>query len=76
MCDEVYQGEVIWFNVKLGFGFVQWDKNGTPQKDMFCHYSDLDQPGFKALKAGQIVQFSIGKNNSGDPKAINVEIIE
>jgi len=74
--EEIFNGEVIWFNVKLNFGFIAWKKDGKQQKDMFAHYSDIDMPGFKVLKAGQKVQFSIGKNNSGEPKAINIQILK
>lgn len=74
--ENVYEGEVIWFNVKLNFGFISWEKDGVKQKDMFCHYSDIEMPGFKVLKAGQKVQFSIGKNNNNQPKAINVIILK
>lgn len=74
--DRIYDGEVIWFNVKLNYGFISWKKDGVSQTDMFCHYSDINMPGFKVLKAGQKVQFSIGKNNSGTPKAINVTILK
>jgi CspA family cold shock protein len=75
--DETYEGEVIWFNVKLGFGFISWNnKVGEAMTDMFVHYSDIDMQGFRALKAGQKVSFSIGKNNSGKDKAVNVIILK
>ena len=70
---EVYTGEVIWF--QHGIGFISWEKDGVKQADMFCHFSDLTMVGFKLLKAGQKVSFSIGQNNAGKPKAINVTVI-
>ena len=70
---EVYNGEVIWFS--NGFGFLSWEKDGVKQTDMFTHYSDLNMAGFKLLKAGQKVSFSIGQNNAGKPKAIDVTVI-
>ena len=72
--SEVYKGKVVWFNNELSYGFVSWEKDGTKQKDMFCHYSDIMMDGFKSLKSDQEVEFEIGENNSGKPKAINVKI--
>jgi len=72
---EVYTGLVAWFHIKRGYGFIEWKKEGINQTDMFCHFSDIDLDGFKLLKGGQAVSFSIGTNHDGDPKAINVKII-
>ncbi len=71
---EVFQGSVIWFS-KLGIGFFDWNKNGIKQKDLFCHYSDIDVTGFKMLHKGQKVSFEIGTNHKNQPKAINVKIL-
>ncbi len=76
MNDEkkVYMGEVIWFS--KGFGFLAWNIDGAQQKDLFVHYSDISMEGFKNLLKGQKVSFEIGKNNHGDPKAINVTALK
>lgn len=74
--DKTYSGEVVWFNVRLGYGFISWKHENKDMKDMFVHYSDLNMEGFRQLKAGEKVEFSIGKNNNGDPKAVNVSIIK
>lgn len=73
--SEVYSGKVIWFN-KLGIGFLEWEKEGTKQADMFVHYSDLAMEGFKMLHKGQDVSFEVGVNHKGQPKAVNVKILE
>lgn len=73
--NRVFEATVIWFSAKKGFGFLQWSKDGVAQKDMFCHHSDLDMQGFRTLKAGQKVQFKLGVNHHGDPKATSVKII-
>lgn len=75
MQEEKYYGEVIWFNAKDGFGFLDWSKNGVKQKDMFCHFSDVNCEGYRTLKKGQKVTFSIGKNNRGEDKAVDVTVI-
>lgn len=72
METEVYVGAVIWFNVKKGFGFIEWQKDNVKQKDMFMHFSDISMSGFKTINAGQKVTFEIGANKDGEPKAINV----
>lgn len=73
MSTEKYFGEVIWFS--KGIGFIKWDLNNVPQKDMFVHYSDINCEGFKNLYKNQKVSFKIGKNNSGQPKAIEVTVL-
>lgn len=75
--NKKYFGSCIWFDNKLGMGFLAWDGDGQNTNDMFVHFSDLqNQPGFKTLKKDQKVEFEIGKNNRGEPKAINVIILE
>ncbi len=72
---EVFVGTVIWF--RLVMGFIQWEKDGVQQKDMFCHFSDLiDIPGYKTLYKGQRVSFEIGTNHKNQPKAISVKVLE
>lgn len=68
----LYTGTIIWFNPGLGFGFIGWEKDKQKQKDMFLHYSDLQCQGFKTINQGVEVQFKIGQNRNGDPKAIEV----
>ena len=73
--QEVFQGIVIWFN-KVGIGFIAWEKDGIKQKDMFVHYSDLDQSGFRTLHKDSRVSFEIGINHKGQPKAICVKVLD
>lgn len=68
----IFEGKVCWFNAKAGYGFIEWDKNGIKQKDIFIHFSDLNCSGFKTIKKDQRVTFSLGLNNRGQIKAINV----
>ncbi|KKN18077.1 hypothetical protein LCGC14_0959360 [marine sediment metagenome] len=72
---EVYSGEVVWFHVEYGYGFITWQKDGVDQPDMFAHFSDIVLEGFKLLKAGQQVTFSLGTNNEGRPKATDIRIV-
>ena len=72
--EQINKGKVVWFNNKQGFGFLEWHKDGSKQKDMFVHFTDIDMSGFKTLKSGDEVQFEIGENFNGIPKAIKVVV--
>lgn len=71
---EKYIGEVVFFKPEKqwGYGFI----SRPGEKDIFVHWSDIEVEGFKTLKKGQKVAFSIGVNRKGDPKATNVVVIE
>ncbi|MDU7767922.1 MAG: cold-shock protein, partial [Serratia marcescens] len=63
--------QVKWFNEAKGFGFI------TPadgSKDVFVHFSAIQDQGFKTLAEGQNVQFSI-ENGAKGPSAANVTAI-
>lgn len=74
--ENVFYGEVIWFNPKKGFGFILWQKDGVAQKDLFVHFSDVSCEGYKTLYKGQKVSFEIGANWNGVPKAISVQVLK
>ena len=61
-------GHVKWFNESKGFGFLE-QENG---KDVFVHYSAISGSGFKTLKEGQKVQFTVEESDKG-LQAVNVE---
>jgi CspA family cold shock protein len=68
---KIYKGEVDWFNPEAGYGFITWEGD----KDMFVHFSDILTEGYKTLKKGQKIEFEIGENNVGKPKAVEVNIL-
>jgi cold shock protein len=72
----VYYGEVIFFDPKKGYGFILWEIDGTSQKDLFVHFSDINMEGFKTLYKQQKVSFSLGVNVRGEPKAINITVLK
>lgn len=43
---------------------------------MFVHWSDVSSEGFKTLKKGQKVTYTLGTNHSGRPKAVEVEVVD
>lgn len=63
-------GTVKWFNESKGFGFIQRD--GGP--DVFAHYTNIVGEGFRSLREGQKVSFTIGEGKKG-PQAENIEAI-
>jgi cold shock protein len=60
-------GSVKWFNDSKGFGFITRG-NGS---DVFVHFGDIQDSGFKSLTEGQQVQFDVVDSPKG-PKAANV----
>jgi cold shock protein len=60
-------GTVKWFNDAKGFGFITREKGG----DVFVHFGDIQDTGFKSLAEGQSVQFDVVDSPKG-PKAANV----
>lgn len=73
--EELFEGIVIFFIPKRGYGFLEWYKNGIRQSDLFVHYSDILINGFKTLNKNQKVSFKLGKNANGIIKAIDVTLI-
>ena len=61
------QGRVKWFNPQKGYGFIEVEEG----KDVFVHYSEIQEEGFKTLEEGQEVEFEIVEGNRG-PQAANV----
>lgn len=61
-------GLVKWFNAEKGFGFIS-PADGS--KDVFVHFSAIQNNGFKTLEEGQKVEFSIENGQKG-PAAANV----
>lgn len=72
MQDDKYIGTVIWFDAKRGYGFISRED----EKDLFIHWSDIQQEGFKTLKKGSKVAFAVGLNKRNQPKAIEVMVID
>ena len=56
------KGTVKWFNERKGFGFIERE-NGS---DVFVHFSSIKDDGFKTLKDGQAVEFTVVNNEKGE----------
>jgi len=55
-------GTVKWFNNAKGFGFIVPDQGGD---DLFAHFSAIEMDGYKTLKAGQSVSFTLEQVDKG-----------
>lgn len=62
------EGTVKWFNADKGYGFISQEDGD----DVYVHFSEIKEEGFKSLEEGQAVQFEIGPGKEGKNQAINV----
>ena len=56
------KGTVKWFNERKGFGFIEREGGA----DVFVHFSSIKSDGFKTLKDGQAVEFTLVNNDKGE----------
>ena len=64
------KGRVKWFNNEKGYGFIEFDD--VQSEDIFVHYSAILSDGYKTLKEGDIVEFTLVETTKGN-QAINVK---
>ena len=55
------QGKVKWFNNSKGYGFIARNEG----EDIFVHYSAIKVDGYKTLKEGQDVEFTVSTGEKG-----------
>lgn len=54
-------GKVKWFNNEKGYGFIIKEN----YDDIFVHYSQIQDEGFKTLEEGQVVEFELITGDKG-----------
>lgn len=54
-------GKVKWFNNEKGYGFIIKEN----YDDIFVHYSQIQDEGFKTLEEGQVVEFELVTGDRG-----------
>ncbi len=69
---ERYIGTVKWFSAPKGYGFIGREDG---EEDVFVHFSAIQMEGYKRLKEGQTVEFSIEEGPKG-LQAANVILAE
>lgn len=69
--SERYQGTIKWFSAPKGYGFIGREEGD----DVFVHFSAIQMEGYRRLKEGQQVEFSIEEGPKGF-QAAEVVIVE
>jgi CspA family cold shock protein len=69
--SERYQGTIKWFSAPKGYGFIGREEGD----DVFVHFSAIQMEGYRRLKEGQKVEFSIEEGPKGF-QAAEVVIVE
>lgn len=69
--SDRFVGTVKWFNPAKGYGFIGREDG----EDVFVHFSAIDMQGYRQLKEGQKVEFSVEKGPKG-LQAANVTPVE
>lgn len=54
-------GKVKWFNNEKDYGFIIKEN----YDDIFVHYSQIQDEGFKTLEEGQVVEFELVTGDKG-----------
>ncbi len=65
------EGTVKWFDAAKGYGFIEREDGD----DVFAHFSEIDQEGFKTLEENQRVSFDIVESPKG-LQATNIKVID
>lgn len=65
------EGQVKWFNVSKGFGFITKDDG----EEIFVHFRSIRGGGRRGLRDGQRVSFVVAQSDKG-PQAEDVEGID
>lgn len=65
------QGTVKWFSNDKGFGFIQREDGA----DVFVHFRAINGDGYRSLREGQKVEFSVTQGQKG-PQAENVVVVD
>ena len=64
-------GTVKWFNEGKGYGFIARESGD----DVFVHFSGIEGEGFRTLREGERVEFSVEQDDKG-PRAVRVKRVQ
>lgn len=59
--SERLTGTVNWFSPSKGYGFIGREDG----EDVFVHFSSIQMDGYRVLKQGQVVEFSVEEGPKG-----------
>lgn len=66
------RGNVKWFSNAKGYGFI----GRTDGPDIFVHYSAINSDGYKSLKDGDAVEFTVENTKDNRQMAVDVEVLK
>ena len=66
----MYTGQVKWFNVRKGYGFIA---PAEGDKDIFVHISAVKAAGLRTLTENQTVEYDLQTEN-GKTFAVNLTV--
>ena len=69
MVEQRMTGRVKWFSAIKGYGFIE-PENGAGE-DVFVHFSAIQSEGFRTLREGEQVEFTLEDSPKG-PQASQV----
>ena len=61
---EKQTGVVAWFSARKGYGFITPDDK-MDNKDIFVHYTGIEMEGYKQLKEGDKVEYTLQDSPKG-----------
>ena len=64
------RGTVKFFNAEKGYGFISREGGS----DVFVHFSNIKQEGYRTLLEGQAVEFDVAPGRKGE-EAQNVIVV-
>ncbi|MGD2207607.1 MAG: cold-shock protein [Anaerolineae bacterium] len=68
--DRKETGTVKWFSNAKGYGFISREVGD----DVFVHHSAIESDGFRSLREGQRVEFTVEQSPKG-PRAAHVKAV-
>ncbi|HMQ87239.1 MAG TPA: NYN domain-containing protein [Flavilitoribacter sp.] len=71
--EEFEEGEILVgeiFSLKNGYGFIKY-----PPNNLFFHHTSVIDGDFTELREGDEVEFTIGRNDDGEPIAESIRLL-
>ena len=59
--EQSEQGTIKWFSDAKGYGFISRNQGD----DVFVHYTAIEADGFRSLRDGQRVEFTVEQGPKG-----------
>ncbi|MFX1256582.1 MAG: cold-shock protein [Promethearchaeota archaeon] len=71
-----FPDNLYWFDFRKGYGFISLEGD-EEETDIFVHFSNILQDGFKKLDQGDYVQFELKEDSKSEkgPEALKVKVI-